>query len=190
MVLAASVSCRPQGEVSVPLSVPRGYLDTLQLTRDGRQLQFGPFVGYYFRPQTVGSLKMLDFVCFNERSFYTTDVPANAKLFEGQAVLTRLPDTEFRIPTAHRLNPIFFEEAPAAWRQTRPEPQVEYRHFHSCYSRAGAARIGYWMRHVGVTNFTYDMGGRVDHDSVLHHHVEQGVTTNFPQIMEFDHGPT
>ena len=34
----------------IPLQVPHGYVDRLEIIRDGRRYRFGPFVGYYFRP--------------------------------------------------------------------------------------------------------------------------------------------
>jgi hypothetical protein len=146
-------------------------------------------VGYYFRPEEPSNLTRLRFVCFNERSFYTLDLPANAKLFEGEAVLVDLPEADFPIPRGERIEPVFFGEAPAAWLDTRPEPQAEFVHFHSCHDGTGAVRTGYWLRHVGVSEFTYDMGGRVDEGSPLHHRVRPGPDKDFARIVEFDRGP-
>jgi hypothetical protein len=170
-------------------AVPRGYVNRLEVTTSGRWCQFGPFVGYYFRPENPNDLTQLSFVCFNERRFYTRDLPENAKLFTGEAVYVTLPETDFSIPTKRRINPVFFSEAPKIWRQTRPSPQEEFRHFHSCYDAAGPVRAGFWFRHVGAATFTYDMGGRVTKESPLYHRVTPGPDLQFAEIMEFDQGP-
>lgn len=65
--------------------VPRGYVDRLEFQVDDRVLSFGPFVGYYFKPASGNDLSQLDFLCFNERSFYTRDLPAGALLYSAQA---------------------------------------------------------------------------------------------------------
>ncbi|MFP4445819.1 MAG: hypothetical protein ACLFPD_06190 [Desulfosudaceae bacterium] len=174
---------------AVKLEVPRGYMSVLEVEQDGRLLGFGPFEGYYFAPEQPDDLSRLKFVCFNERSFYTRDLPENAQLFEGEAVLTRLPAVDFEIPAADRINPVFFSAAPAAWLETRPAPQDEFLHFHSCYDSQGPARTGYWVRHVGLAEFTYDMGGRIGPDSPLYHEVTPGVDRDFARIVEFDRGP-
>jgi len=174
----------------VRLQIPRGYVDRLEIIRDGRRYRFGPFVGYYFRPEAPESLARLRFVVFNERSFYTRDQPVNARLYEGDAVLSALPDTGFQIPAGEdRIQPVFFEEAPNLWLESRPQPREEYLHFHSCYDAVGAARLGYWLRHVAAAAFTYDMGGRVKKGSPLHHSVRPGVDRDFARIVEFDRGP-
>ena len=139
--------------------VPHGYMACLEQVHDGRMIGFGPFVGYYFRPEDPGDLSRLRFVCFNENRFYSSDMPNGAKLYEGTAVRTTLPRADGVIPSRDRINPVFFEEAPEAWRDTRPEPRDEFVHFHSCYDAAGPAHTGYWIRHVAVSDFTYDMGG-------------------------------
>lgn len=185
-------ACGPtgSGRREVPLEVPHGYVGRLEIVRDGHLYRFGPFVGYYFRPKTPASLERLQFVVFNERRFYTLDQPLNARLYEGEAVLRVLPKTGWQLhSTANRMQPVFFEDAPAAWLESRPQPQNEYLHFHSGYDAAGAARVGYWLRHVAVAAFTYDMGGRVSPDSPLYHSVQPGVDRNFARIVEFDNGP-
>lgn len=190
LVLAGCPGGAADGTTGTP-SVPRGYVNRLEIQVDGRVLSFGPFVGYYFKPAATGDLRGLDFICFNERSFYTRDVPANTALFEGQAVWRRLPEAGRPVPPAdgRRIVPVFFETAPAAWRATRPEPREEFRHFHSAHDARGAVRYGYWLRHVALTRFAYDMGGRVDQHSPLYHRVEPGVDRDFARIIEFDHGP-
>jgi hypothetical protein len=170
--------------------IPRGYRSTVQIHVDGRRLSFGPFVGYYFRPDDPHDLGVLRFVCFNERSFYTTSVAPDTLLYEGKAIQKTLPEAGYGIPHQARINPVFFEDAPAAWRQTRPAPSNAYVHFHSCYSGRGAARTGYWLSHRALTNFVYDMGGRTGLESPLYHVVSKGVDTGFARIIEFDHGPT
>lgn len=178
----------PQPE-SVPLDVPHGYVKRLWFHADGVRIGFGPFVGYYFKPADPGELKELSFRCYNERQFYTRDLPANALLYEGTAVRASLPP-KGKIPTGNaRIRPVFFPDAPENWKQARPAPKDEYLHFHSGYSGAGPARIGFWLRHVAAADFTYDMGGRVGENSPLYHNVEQGVDTAFPRIIEFDRGP-
>ena len=174
----------------IPLTVPHGYVDRLEIIRDGHRYRFGPFVGYYFRPITPTHLERLHFVVFNERRFYTLDQPVNARLYEGSARLQYLPETGFQPPADDdRIQPVFFEEAPTAWLESRPQPQDEYLHFHSCYDAAGAAMLGYWLRHLAVAAFTYDMGGRVTSQSPLHHTVHPGVDRYFARIVEFDRGP-
>lgn len=189
VLLLLVTACGGPREPSVPLDIPRGYLPRLEILHEGRLLGFGPFVGYYFRPEKVDDLRRLDFVCFNERRFYTRDLPANARIFEGQAVLTALPAGTHPLPAAERINPIFFSEAPEAWLATRPAPAPEFRHFHSAYDTRGPVTVGYWLRHVGTADFTYDMGGRVGPESPLHHRVAPGVDRDFPAIVEFDRGP-
>lgn len=187
--LMGGVSCRRGPVPDEPHVVPRGYLAVLQLDHEGRRLGFGPFVGYYFKPDRPGRLEALSFVCFNERQFYTRDLPATARLFQGTAVLTTLPDTGRDLPRGSRINPVFFPDAPEAWRRSRPTSPEGYVHFHSCYNAAGPVRTGYWLRHVALTGFTYDMGGRVGPDSPLHHEVTPGVDLEFARIIEFDRGP-
>ena len=48
---------------------------------------------------------------------------------------------------------------------------------------------GYWLRHVAVSEFTYDMGGRVGKESPLYHRVRKGPDRDFAGIVEFDRGP-
>jgi hypothetical protein len=182
-------SCRPAPVPEKPQVVPRGYLATLELDHGGQRLGFGPFVGYYFRPLDPADLRELAFVCYNERQFYTRDLPASAKLFEGKAVLRTLPNAGVALPRAERINPVFFDEAPAEWKQSRPPPQDAYVHFHSCYNEAGPVRTGYWLRHDAVADFVYDMSGRVGPDGPLYHSVSVGPDTRFARIIEFDRGP-
>lgn len=194
ILLCLTLAACPGGSGQTPPekpAVPRGYVDRLEIQVNDRVLSFGPFVGYYFKPADAGDLRGLDFICFNERSFYTRDVPAMTALFEGQAVWRRLPETGRAVPSAEgrRIVPLFFEDAPPAWRDSRPEPRDEYRHFHSAYDARGAVRYGYWLRHVALAAFTYDMGGRVGTDSPLYHEVKPGPDLNFATIIEFDHGP-
>ncbi|MCF8068396.1 MAG: hypothetical protein K9L30_07415 [Desulfobacterales bacterium] len=171
--------------------VPVGYVDRLEIQVGDRVLSFGPFVGYYFKPSSVEDLSQLDFVCFNERSFYTLDLPANSQLYSGHARWRHLPeDTQTVIPAdGRRIVPVFFSQAPKSWLNSRPAPLNEYVHFHSAYDNRGAVRFGYWFRHVAQASFNYDMGGRVTTDSPLYHAVEPGPDKQFARIIEFDHGP-
>ncbi|MFW5989490.1 MAG: hypothetical protein ACOCPQ_04570 [Desulfosudaceae bacterium] len=185
-----AAGCGQKEETAAGPEVPRGYLSVLEIEKDGRRLGFGPFEGYYFKPDKTADLTRLKFVCFNERSFYTRDLPENARLFEGEAVLTRLPEVDFEIPAADRINPVFFSEAPRPWLESRPRPRDEFLHFHSCYDSQGPVLTGYWVRHKAVAAFTYDMGGRVEPDSPLYHEVTPGVDRDFARIVEFDRGPS
>lgn len=170
--------------------IPLGYVDRLQIQVNDRVLSFGPFVGYYFKPRATNDLSRLDFICFNERSFYTRDLPPNARLFEGRARWQQLPDSPDVIPMdGNRIVPVFFPQAPDAWLASRPQPQDAFVHFHSAYDDRGAVRYGYWLNHVALEQFTYDMGGRVSSDSPLYHTVEPGPDHKFARIIEFDHGP-
>jgi hypothetical protein len=195
MTLAAATFAGCEGQKNannppqVALDIPRGYSDTLTLQRGGRFYTFGPFVGYYFRPMEANDLSRVRFVCFNEEQFYASDMPVNARLYEGDAVLTELPEVEGAIPdTGERIRPVFFDEAPQRWLDTRPQPREEYLHFHSLHDGSGASRLGYWIRHEAVATFTYDMGGRVDDTSPLHHQVAPGIDRDFARIIEFDFG--
>ena len=181
--------CTLTDNASPALDLPRGYVSTLEIELNDRILGFGPFVGYYFKPDIPGDFGRLKFVCFNEQSFYTTDLPVNSKLFEGEAVLTVLTDTTFDIPDANRINPVFFPDTPLVWLKNRPEPQDEFVHFHSCYDAKGSVLTGYWLRHRAIASFTYDMGGRVGPNSPLFHEVIPGIDTRFAHIVEFDRGP-
>lgn len=188
----AAAGCEPDEQTdggSLTLNVPRGYVSTLEIEKDDRILGFGPFVGYYFRPAIPDDLRLIRFVCFNERSFYTTDVPENAKLYEGSGKLVELADVNMRLPEAERINPVYFADAPPQWLKNRPEPKDEYVHFHSCYDVQGPVSTGYWLRHEGAAAFTYDMGGRVGPQSPLYHRVKPGIDKNFARIIEFDRGP-
>ena len=184
--------CTPPEERrdSVALKVPPGYMPVLEIERGAGLYKFGPFVGYYFRPEKAGSFEVLRFVCFNENDFYTLDKPANALLFEGEAVLTELPESEKARPSGEaRIQPVFTDDLPEKWLASRPEPQDEFRHFHSCYNDKGAVRLGYWLRHRAKGRFLYDMGGRVGPESPLYHRVEEGIDRDFALIVEFDEGP-
>ncbi len=187
----ALIAAGCSGKVSeVPLDIPRGALSRLEVKVDGNLYGFGPFVGYYFRPLEAGRFDRLEVWCFNERSFYTTDIPANALLFTGEARLTTLPPIKEKVPTqGGRIRPVFFDEAPPEWLESRPKPKEEFLHFHSMYDREGPVFSGYWVRHVGEASFTYDMGGRVRDGSPLYHEVIPGVDLGFARIVEFDHGP-
>ncbi len=187
-VLVASIVFSPQDRTDEKV-VPSGYKQVLHLTHRGQRLSFGPFVGYYFRPENPDAPERVEFLCRNERSFYTQDVPADTLLFVGDGVLTTLPDTGRPIPSKGRINPVFFSDAPEAWTATRPVPQEAYRHFHSCHDESGAVRTGYWLRHEAQATFTYDMSGRVSEQSPLYHEVTPGVDRAFAEIIEFDHGP-
>jgi len=189
MVLSA-VGCGSGKPGEVELDIPRGYMPTLMVERQGRLYRFGPFVGYYFRPADPQDLSRLRFVCFNEGGFYSSNAAKNERLFEGQAILVSLPDIGVKPPSSsERIQPVFFEDAPAEWLETRPEPQNEFVHLHSLYDAQGAVLRGYWLRHSAVADFTYDMGGRVGPDSPLYHEVQKGVDRNFARIVEFDSGP-
>lgn len=188
---ATCVSCKQDQDRGRELSIPAGYYATLDITQGSRLYRFGPFVGYYFRPQDPNNLQRLDFFCFNEQNFYTLDLPENALLFSGEAVFAVLPDTEFKQPVGkERIVPVFERSIPEKWKATRPAPKQEFRHFHSVHDAQGAAMTGYWLRHVADKDFTYDMGGRVGKDSPLYHKVVPGVDLQFPFIVEFDHGST
>lgn len=190
VVLLGGCSAEPE-EQAVLLAIPRGYMPVLEIEQGGSLYTFGPFVGYYFRPESSDSFQRLRFVCFNERQFYTRDLAANVLLFEGDAVLTRLPRSDTPIPaTPNRIQPVFEKEIPPAWVASRPEPQEEFVHFHSCYNQGGAVLLGYWLRHSAKHKFTYDMGNRVGPDSPLYHEVTPGVDRDFAFIVEFDQGPT
>ncbi len=182
--------CRGEGGPTSALIIPRGYVATLEIEIDGLRYGFGPFVGYYFRPINPADLTRLEFLCFNERNFYTLDQPENSRLFEGDAVLTRLPDRNFPLPASGgRIRPVYFDQAPKEWLATRPEPQDEYVHFHSLHNAAGPALLGYWLRHRAVTAFTYDMGGRIGSNGPLYHRVAPGTDREFAHLIEFDWGP-
>ncbi len=177
------------GPGRVPLAVPHGYQSRLEFVHDGVLYGFGPFVGYYFRPDDPRDPVRVDLVCFNEQGFYASDAPVNALLYEGTAVRTRLPGAGRIPPGPDRIRPVFFPRAPAAWLAARPDPQDAFVHFHSCYTRAGPVRLGFWIRHRAVRGFTYDMGGRVGPGSPLYHRVRPGVDLAFARIVEFDAGP-
>lgn len=157
--------CGTDKHTAVPLKIPKGYLPVIEIEIEDRLLTFGPFVGYYFKPADPGSFAQIAFVCFNERFFYTRDLPENSLLFEGNAVLTTLSSTNdpgISLTGSHRIHPVFFKTAPLEWLNSRPLPKDEYVHFHSCHDAQGAVLTGYWIRHRAVAAFTYDMGGRVD----------------------------
>ena len=179
-----------RGPGEEPLRIPHGYMSRLGLTLEGHRYGFGPFVGYYFRPRDASDPTRLAFVCFNEGGFYASDAPHNALLFEGEAVLTRLPPAEPGIPgTGDRIRPVFFRGAPESWLATRPDPRDEFVHFHSCYDAQGATLVGYWLRHDAKLRFTYDMGARVGPGSPLYHRSAPGPDRDFARIVEFDNGP-
>lgn len=188
--LAACQPDRDQTPRKAP-PVPRGYLDRIEVQEGDRVFGFGPFVGYYFKPSSGGDLTRLDFICLNEHSFYTRDLPVDALLYTGEARWQRLPEHPIALPAAdgQRIVPLFFFQAPEAWREARPVPQEDYLHFHSAYDGRGAVRCGYWLRHTAQARFTYDMGGRVTRESPLYHLVEPGPDRQFARIIEFDHGP-
>jgi hypothetical protein len=188
-MLLAIGGCEQPEPPPPPPEIPHGFSATLQVVRDGRLYRFGPFVGYYFRPIEPDDLSRVEFVCFNERGFYASDMPAGAKLFIGGAVLAELEPIEGAIPEdGDHIRPVFFDEAPQAWLENRPKPQDEFVHFHSMHDATGAVFLGYWLRHEGVADFTYDMGGRVDRSSPLWHEVQTGPDRRFPRIIEFDFG--
>lgn len=168
--------------------IPRGYYAQLEISHQGQTLNFGPFVGYYFKPVSGADIRQLEFICFNTDQFYTDDLPGKALLFKGEAQLTSLPDVRPIPSTDQRITPVFAPDAPSAWLQTRPQPQEKFRHFHSTYDHGGATYTGYWLRHDPVEKFTYNMGGRLSEDSPLYHEVEPGSSADFPAIIEFDRG--
>lgn len=188
-IVLLCISACSEEESNLPLDVPRGYTPVLEIEMGDRILTFGPFVGYYFKPVNASDLSRLNFICFNERSHYTLDLPRNIKLFEGEAVLQTLEDTDFVVPADNRINPVIFADAPSVWLQNRPEPQDEFVHFHSAYDALGSVFTGYWIKHVGAGSFTYDMGGRVGPQSMLYHQVTPVVDITFAHIIEFDKGP-
>lgn len=183
--------------------VPRGYLPVLQVEQGTRLHGFGPFVGYYFKPASPGDFSEVDFVCFNEDSFYSSDAPEGALLYTGRGMLKALPKTgdpvaeKVFLSIDGRMKPFHFgsgpsgplDKAPRAWAESRPAPKEEFRHFHSLHDASGPVRMGYWLRHVAQRDFIYDMGGRMDENSPLYHHVLQGVDREFATIIELDAGP-
>lgn len=185
-----AAACTSPQPAEVPLRVPHGYAARLEVTVDGQRYGFGPFVGYYFQPVERTDLSRLRFVCFNENGFYSSDAVRNQKLFEGEAVLTRLPPDPALPPRGQaRIQPVFPADLPASWLASRPDPREEFVHFHSCYDARGPALLGYWLRHLAEDTFTYDMGARVTPDSILYHAVTPGPDRQFAQLVEFDRGP-
>lgn len=172
------------------VEAPRGYYSQLEFLHQGQRLTFGPFVGYYFRPEKGDDLTRLTFRCYNERQFYTDQLPADALLFEGEALLSSLPQVRALPQSSARIEPVFFAEAPAEWLQSRPAPQDQFVHFHSAYSASGPSYTGYWLRHQPVVPFIYNMGGRIAADSPLYHQAAPDAPQRFPHIIEFDAGST
>jgi hypothetical protein len=161
-------------------------------SQEGQERLEAPIGGYYFQPPDPENLLQLNFVVYNEDAFYTLDFPVNTKLFDGKAVFDTLSDVGRSLPgvdAKERMSPVVFEQAPRQWLQSRPHPRDAYFHFHSCYDARGAVRHGYWLRHVGVAEFTYYMGGRVSIDGSLYHRVKKGVDRDFARLIEFDRGP-
>jgi hypothetical protein len=191
LVLFLVGACSDSGKAdAVKLDVPHGFQQVLRLERDGQVAGFGPFVGYYFRPENPDDLSRLRFVCFNERGFYSSDMPVNALLFRGRARLATLPgELSARPQPIGRITPVYFTDAPGAWLATRPEPRDGFVHFHSLHDGRGARMDGYWLIHEATASFTYDMGGRVTPESPLFHETSPGVDTAFAHIVEFDQGP-
>ena len=189
ITVAGTAGCGRDRDKAEARDLPRGYTDVLCLQSGENQYCFGPFVGYYFKPVRPGDLSRLTFICFNEAGFYTRDMPENSRIFEGEARLARLPDAGVPLPDSGRISPVFFKDAPEAWKESRPEPREEYLHFHSCYDSQGPVRTGFWLRHRALGLFTYDMGGRVGEDSPLYHRAAPGPDRSFPKIIEFDRGP-
>lgn len=191
-VLAAMIllaGCDQSAEKPKAPDIPRGYMPILDIEMNGHLLQFGPFAGYYFKPDSPDDLSRLRVLCFNEDFFYTRDMPENTLLFKGDAILTTLEPVEVPKTGDQRIIPVFFHQAPRAWLQSRPDPQNEFIHFHSCYDKSGPALTGYWLRHRAVAAFTYDMGQRVKEKSPLYHTVTPGMDKKFAKIIEFDRGP-
>lgn len=189
LILASTVACgRDRKDPAAP-DLPRGYTEVLCLDSRGSRYCFGPFVGYYFKPVDPGDLSRLKFICLNEEGFYTSDLPDNSRIFEGEARLARLPDTGDPLPDTARISPVFFKDAPRAWRNSRPGPRNEFVHFHSCYDSQGPVLTGFWLRHRALADFTYDMGGRVGESSPLYHRTFSGPDRAFPRLIEFDRGP-
>lgn len=191
--LLVPLVCRDSSADQAPLQhpeIPRGYVERLEIQVGDQVLTFGPFVGYYFRLETLRNIDHLTFLCFNEDSFYTKDIEPNALLYRGTAIFQRLDEKVRSIPkTGKRIVPVFFSEAPAQWKKSRPKPQQRFVHFHSAHNMHGAVYSGFWLDHVAEKSFTYDMGGRVGASSPLYHHVKPGPDLDFAHIIEFDHGP-
>lgn len=188
-LLCSILACERRPQIR-SVDVPQGYMRTLHVMRNGRLLQFGPFIGYYFKPVENGDFTHLNFLCFNERNFYTDDLAGHALLFRGQAKLTKLEPVKDAVPqSTGRIRPVSFDQAPPSWLKNRPEPQDMFTHFHSMYDRSGATFYGYWLRHEAQAAFTYNMGGRVHEPSPLHHVVEPGPDRGFARLVEFDFGP-
>ncbi len=183
------VSCSTSDRQEAHPEVPRGYYSQLEFVHNGQQLGFGPFVGYYFKPVIFDDMERLHFICYNERQFYSDEIPANERLFEGEAVMTTLSDNTPMPDAQQRINPVFLKQTPAGWLETRPEPKEKFVHFHSAYNQSGAVYTGYWLQHSATQEFTYNMGGRVDKSSPLYHQAKPGEESNFPGIVEFDYGP-
>jgi hypothetical protein len=171
------------------VETPRGYYSQLEFIYQGEQLSFGPFVGYYFKPDNGDDLAQLEFRCYNERQFYTDQLPADALLFKGVALLSSLPKVRALPHSNARIEPVFFPQAPPEWLQSRPNPQKQFVHFHSAYDSSGPSYSGYWLRHQPVSSFIYNMGGRVGENSPLYHRATPDAPQRFPHIIEFDAGP-
>jgi hypothetical protein len=182
--------CLVMPTTSAAMETPRGYYPQLEFFYQGQWLSFGPFVGYYFRPENGDDVTRLKFRCYNERRFYTDQLPADTLLFEGKAVLSSLPRVRALPRSDARIEPVFFAEAPLEWLQTRPAPRDQFVHFHSAYGATGPSYTGYWLSHQPVRSFIYNMGGRVGKDSPLYHQAVPDEPQRFPHIIEFDAGTT
>jgi len=92
--------------------VPHGYMARLEQVHDGRMIGFGPFVGYYFRPEDPEDLSWLRFVCFNENRFYSSGIPDGAKLYEGTALRATRPGSMSPSPPMKGSIRYFFRKRP------------------------------------------------------------------------------
>lgn len=169
---------------------PSGWTSTLVQRIEGEQVVFGRIPGHYWRltpdPNVVCGLH------YNTGHTSASGEHPDALLYLVEGRLASLPLERNETPQPDepwRVREELLEDAPVAWTQTAPE-EPGYVYWRSYYhpGRRTAEPVGYWLRHVAFSTFTFD-NGHADGNYAFTHRVEPGIDLRFAPKINFDAGP-
>ncbi len=173
-----------------PGAPPNGWTRLIVGTMDGEQIVYGNIPGHYWRltpdPDVICGLH------YNTGHTSATGEHSDALLYIVEGRRAGLPLERSETPQPEepwRVREELLEEAPVAWTETAPEEPgyVYWRSFYHPRERT-AAPVGYWLRHIAVSSFTFD-NGQDGGEYAFTHSVRPGIDLEFAPKLNFDAGP-
>lgn len=170
-----------------PHGPPPGWSRTIAVQRAGGELAFGPIDGHYWR--RTGS----DTVCglhYNAGRGTASQAPDGRLLYFVEGRLAHLPIPVDQVPQPvgdQRVVQQLTGDVPRTWLGAPMPPGFVYWHGTYDVKARRATATGFWLRHIAVRSFTFDMGG--DRGYPFTHRVTPGVDMHFAPKLNFDVGP-